>query len=351
MGQQIFPLKWKTFESHLSSSLCDLFAQDTFTDVTLVSDDQIQFQAHQFILGACSPAMKNILLENSHSHPLIYLRGVMQEELRSILEFIYLGETRISQDRIGQFLNSTKDLQIKQLFQTVMTEEALSIKKVDEKETSNISNIDEGVSLDIPANEKGSDKQVYKCEEYATDFKNISGLVLHTRTHQQSENEGVRYYPCNHCEYKTTHKSHLKTHQQSRHEGLKYPCYKCEYQATQKSSLKRHTQSVHEGAKYYCKQCDYHATNQTQLRIHRKTVHEGLRYPCDQCDYQATLQSHLKTHQLSKHEGVKYSCNQCDYKSTRQAYVKAHHQSVHDKGLFLGLEGVLFRKMNNLSPV
>ena len=82
----------------------------------------------------------------------------MQEELRSILEFIYLGETRISQDRIGQFLNSTKDLQIKQLFQTVMTEEALSIKKVDvlnEKETSNISNIDEGVSLDIPANEKG----------------------------------------------------------------------------------------------------------------------------------------------------------------------------------------------------
>ena len=100
MGQQIFPHKWKTFDSHLSSSLCDLFAQDTFTDVTLVSDDQIQFQAHQFILGACSPAMKNILLENSHSHPLIYLRGVMHEELSSILEFIYLGNTRISQDRI-----------------------------------------------------------------------------------------------------------------------------------------------------------------------------------------------------------------------------------------------------------
>ena len=69
-------LKRKYFTKNVSSIL----RNDNFCDVTLVSDDQKQFQAHRYVLGTFSPVLNNILLNNLHSHPLIYLRGVNHQD-------------------------------------------------------------------------------------------------------------------------------------------------------------------------------------------------------------------------------------------------------------------------------
>ena len=121
MQQSIFSLRWKYFHTNISSSLSDLYTETNSTDVTLVSDDQIQFQAHKFVLSACSPVMKNLFLNNPHSHPLIYLRGVKQQELGSILQFMYHGEAAIHQNSINILLENAKDLQIKELADCFVT--------------------------------------------------------------------------------------------------------------------------------------------------------------------------------------------------------------------------------------
>ena len=90
-----------------------------FCDVTLVSDDQIPFQAHRFVLSAFSPVLKNILLNNPHSHPLIYLRGVNHQELDSILQFIYLGKASVNNSNMKRFVQATKDLQVKKLAENI----------------------------------------------------------------------------------------------------------------------------------------------------------------------------------------------------------------------------------------
>merc|ERR1719427_2231148 len=105
MEQETFCLSSKNFQSQLQTILKELFTENTFADVTLVSDDQIQIPAHKFVLSDCSPVLKNLLLNNPHSHPLLYLRGVKQLELQSILQFMYLGEARIYQERINVFLD------------------------------------------------------------------------------------------------------------------------------------------------------------------------------------------------------------------------------------------------------
>merc|ERR1719318_1270266 len=115
MDQNLISLKSKFFHTNISSRLSDLYSETSSTDVTLVSDDQKQFQAHKFVLSACSPVMKNLLLNNPHSHPLIYLRGVKQQELGSVLQFMYQGEAAIHLNTINMFLQNTKDLQIRQL--------------------------------------------------------------------------------------------------------------------------------------------------------------------------------------------------------------------------------------------
>merc|ERR1712212_1429039 len=86
-----------------------------FTDVTLVSDDQIQTPAHKVVLSACSPVLKTLLVNNPHSHPLLYLRGIKQTELQAILKFMYFGETQIFENRINDFVSVAKDLEIKEI--------------------------------------------------------------------------------------------------------------------------------------------------------------------------------------------------------------------------------------------
>ena len=65
--------------------------------------------------------MKNLLLCNPHSHPL--LRGIKQQELQSIMQFIYIGNDNIHQDSINRFLEILKDLQVKEVTVTFSTDE------------------------------------------------------------------------------------------------------------------------------------------------------------------------------------------------------------------------------------
>ena len=82
MSQETSSLNWKAHEAHINKSFLNLLYERVFSDVTLVCDDQTQLQAHKIVLSACSPVLKKILLNNPHQHPLIYLRGVMQQEMQ-----------------------------------------------------------------------------------------------------------------------------------------------------------------------------------------------------------------------------------------------------------------------------
>merc|ERR1712179_533107 len=100
----------------------DVFTENSFCDVTLVSDDQKPFHAHRYVLSTFSPVLKNILLTNPHSHPLIYLRGVNHQELDSILQFIYLGKASVSHSNMQRLAQAAKDLQIKNLLEIIKME-------------------------------------------------------------------------------------------------------------------------------------------------------------------------------------------------------------------------------------
>ena len=69
----IYTLKRRYFTSNFFSRISEVFIENSYRDVTLVSDDQKPFQAHRYVLSTFSPVLKNILLNNPHSHPLIYL--------------------------------------------------------------------------------------------------------------------------------------------------------------------------------------------------------------------------------------------------------------------------------------
>merc|ERR1712072_234840 len=116
----------------------DLYEEEKHSDVTLVCDDQTQFKVHKIVLRACSPVFKKIIDNNPSQHPLIYLRGIHSYELESILQFMYLGEGRFYQERMGEFIKVAKDLEVSEISEGVEMqneeEEKVSEIKTESKE-------------------------------------------------------------------------------------------------------------------------------------------------------------------------------------------------------------------------
>ena len=99
----------------LSNIIPTMLTDNSPSDVTLVSDDLQQFQAHKYILGIFSPVLKNILLTNPHPNPMIYLQGIKGKDLHNILEFIYHGNSLVDNSAMDRLSQAAEDLQIKQL--------------------------------------------------------------------------------------------------------------------------------------------------------------------------------------------------------------------------------------------
>ena len=110
-----FCLKWNDFQQNITKSYYDLRKEEEFSDVTLVCEEDHQFEAHKIILSACSPFFNKMLKRNNHSHPMIYMRGTMAKDLAAIMDFIYQGETNIYQEDLDGFLALANDIQLKGL--------------------------------------------------------------------------------------------------------------------------------------------------------------------------------------------------------------------------------------------
>ena len=116
MLENKYTLTWQTYSDHLRDILKDLSSDDSFADVTLVTDDKKQIKAHKNILSACSSVFKEILqINTNNNHPVIYLRGIQHSEMESILEFIYLGQAKFYEERMNELLLVAKILTFQNL--------------------------------------------------------------------------------------------------------------------------------------------------------------------------------------------------------------------------------------------
>ena len=212
-----YTLNWHTFSDHLQLMFKDLYQEERYTDVTLVSDDQTQFKAHKIVLSACSPVFKKIIDNNPSQHPLIYLRGIQSYEMESILQFMYLGEGRFYYERMGEFIKVAKDLEVKDISKGVeisneeeeITEETVMEGKENEDDEPKHTP-ENKIMQRKPRNP--SDAKSTECPECGATYFDRSTMMKHYR----SKHEGVKY-PCNHCDYQATQQSSRQTHIQSKH--------------------------------------------------------------------------------------------------------------------------------------
>ena len=216
MDQEKLNLTWHTFTDHLRGMLLEMMISNEFTDVTLITDDKKYYKAHKVILCASSPMFKNILSDNTNT--LIYLRGIQSGDLELILQFIYTGETTLYQDRMNEFFNVAKNLEIKEISKEIPEKKMKCKKFENERELPTTSD---------------TDSQVWE--------ENLYNSIT-----PKAMSKTDLPYPCDQCNKRYYDKSTLNKHRRSIHEGKKYPCDKCPYKATQQAHLKSHISLKHE---------------------------------------------------------------------------------------------------------
>jgi len=92
--------------------------EQKYFDVTLVSDDGEIFSAHKLILASQSEKLNKILSQmtmSSTNSQTIYLIGISGCDLSDILDFMYVGHVKISQEKLMNFLKAAQLLCVNSL--------------------------------------------------------------------------------------------------------------------------------------------------------------------------------------------------------------------------------------------
>ena len=355
------------FQTHLSNFMKEQLTNHNLPDVTLVSDEQIQIKAHKIVLAACSPVLKDLLMNNSQIDPVLILCDVNYQDLQSLLDFIYLGEIKINRERLNDFLDLSKLLNCEN-FDIHFKKEGESLRSYGKHLLSEVDKIIDypylpGADSDEPqsyldgnipgkltdncSTNKHKDGNVVTWESESSmdddsSKHNTETLMKHDPIIQQSiqEDETKNLKDdrvCKEANPENTIPGMLTYRTLASLKKGNFSCNMCGFTARYDANLKKHKETVHEvfdheaaDLKYSCSQCEYQTAEKGHFIYHHNTKHQGVRYPCDQCEYKSKEKHKLKNHIATVHEGVRFYCDQCDFKSTARGVVKHHIESVHE---------------------
>ena len=325
MIKKKYEVTWHSYTNHLRKMMENMLQSNEWSDVTLVCEDKNQMKAHKNILSSASDFFRDIFHLDKNPTTVIYLKGIKSTEMELILQYIYLGEAVVYEEKINSLLSVAKSLDIRDLCENTEIDELkdysetegilecieknditnefkIKLKEKSEDQERTIEPTREGSEEDPVLEEIVSTGELHKnTHEEPNDPIGNSEKLTGMESGQIHETYEIMKFDCNQCDFQTTKDYYLKSHIRTIHEKVKYNCVQCDSQFSQKCHLKTHIQIKHEGIRYHCKHCDYVTTNKQQLKNHTQAQHDGILYHCKHCDYKSGYKSKIREHMNQKH--------------------------------------------------
>ena len=368
------------FNLQTKETICSLFESDNFADVTIVCNDGDQVPAHKFVLSSSSSLLHQMLTNSSsrfqNRNDFIFLPTVKLKEIHPLLQFMYLGQTKIGQENIETFFRLAADLKINL---GSPKESSNKNQAVGEQAEENTDAFLEQTSI--------SDNQEYQ------ETQNMESLISETEENivlsgtndisetmekslQEENNSEINSEGCNENEsnvIETIAENHKDFDEQNNEElsedqileesypsiqydeekykqkvvkklkGRKfnYPadvdadstiCPICKKAYTTIQGMHRHYQATHEQIRYNCDFCDYQGTQPNSLTLHIRYMHTNQVLKCNECNFETPREQRLKQHINKYHQRASYNfpCTLCDFKGISAGDLKKHIEEKHD---------------------
>ena len=173
------------FEKHTQSTFKTLLDQPDFADVTLVAEDEKVIEAHKMILGAGSAFFKGLFLRNPHPKPLVVLR-MSHRHLQQLVNFLYLGECKVGQDEVEQFLEMAKYLNISGLNADVEDQHVDEKESEKERSVEKTAREEKYIESQVKRENAATFENKIKAEANLEDLKNLCNICNKTLSTKQS---------------------------------------------------------------------------------------------------------------------------------------------------------------------
>merc|ERR1712179_249696 len=272
-----------------------IFNEKSFSDVTLVTNDEKYVQSHRIILGSHSTFFNRIFSINPKKDLLIYLSNISNDQLQWFLEYIYLGNTKVEEQYLNKFSEVGRQFGVQGFDQDILT-------NTDIKTESLLENI----------------KEI----GHEGDFFCINKPKL------KRQNNGK--FACDQCKFEAVTRYDIKRHKNGVHLGLKYKCTECTIEYANEDQIKSHIDSVHNGNFNICNLCGMKFEQPRNLKSHIKRIHEGLVSKCKDCDKTFKNTSCMNYHVQKVHSDITLSCDQCKYTTKVRKNLKNHIERRHE---------------------
>ena len=347
--------------------------KETFTDVTLVSDDLRPISAHRLVLGAASPVLHKLLTVQQITHPVLYLSGTRHELLILLLQLIYNGEVDVKAEMIESFMKISAELEIKELSQNIVQENLLDETNGKSEGTGSSETIGDliedlsGFIKELSQNnveEDSLDKTNGKCEETESigdliddlseeELLKIKDICVKNSVKQEAVsncivNETLEDSNDNlvsnelHNEMLDLKQEYpefeMKPNIVKRERGT---CHVCGIIMKSSKSMKRHILTKHGGLKFACNICSFKATQSGTLKTHIKAKHENVSFRCSRCEFSDHCHGNIIEHVRRSHiekgkqedfstKYTEYLCNKCHKQFCNRSEVSEHQENEHD---------------------
>ena len=260
-----FCLKWEGYQSNVNGAFKELWSERELCDVTLVTEDDEEIEAHKVILSACSSRLRNMLKRHKHPHPLIYLQGSNMKEISLLLNFMYEGEVKVAQTDLDQFLQTAANLKVKGLVEDNIRDQKVDDKPVDENKV------------------KHEYSEVYADNENALNNSQPSGNFLQPYEEIPSR-DSTQNEPLKPAKDDSFENGHLystiieKGDFLMQFENGVWKCNVCGKTDRKKFNIATHTEIHITGAAYNCTYCGKTFKTKNSLRVHRYKTHTSDKF-------------------------------------------------------------------------
>jgi len=271
MDSEKFCLKWNEFEDNIRNSFKSFRSEGTLFDVTLATDDGHQVQAHKVILSAGSDFFKNIFSEYNQSNMLVYLKGISKTDLENVTNFLYNGETLVTQEELNAFLQTAQELKVT----------GLQIVEDDNKSNLDVSRNDLYSRLDIPLDgtddvqrimAKSNDDTIQQDPSMHSETKLIVPPGNAEYLNEQLGNlleKSLGVWKCKVCNKTGKYEYHMREHAEIHIQGIVHSCSICKKTFSTTHSMRTHVNDIHSKL-YFCKVCRKEDMNKQGVRDHKK---------------------------------------------------------------------------------
>jgi len=141
-GNQEYCLKWNNHRSTILSVMDALLEEESLVDVTLSAESQF-IRAHRVVLSACSPYFRSLFKSEflNDKHPVIVLKDVEFENLKSLVEYMYKGEANVPQHMLSTFIQTAESLQVRGLAEGASKQKLEQVAELNQNSHLNIPSI------------------------------------------------------------------------------------------------------------------------------------------------------------------------------------------------------------------